>query len=491
VTSTLDHDGPPPDAAPAGALPMAGFDRLQVLLSTAMGTVLVSYAMLVPAAAFVMATGGAGVGLDAAFAAAIPVWLAAHQIPLSLGGQPLSVLPLLPTGLVVLVTALGAGWAVKRLGCRFRADAGAVLASIAGAHAAVAVLGSALLPRAAAVDAAPWAAMVGGGLVAGVGAVIGVLRRCAVPADLHARIPYWVRPGLHAAGVVLLGLLLSGAVVVTVALALGAPAVAAAYGGLAPGFWSGAGATLLALGYLPNAVVAGTSWVLGPGLAVGTGTASMFATFPPAAPSSFPLLALLPSVTPPAWTLAALLAPVGTGVLAGRICRRVPSVTGRVPAAAVAIAVTAGAMGLLCVLAGGRLAAGAFDPVSVPAGLAMASVLLLVGVPTLLVAGVTRRGEPDEAEWADDSPIGTDLAADPGAGEDPVVDVPRPRTVAELVAMRERQAAEAAEATAQESAVAEESAAVEEEEEPGADEVAEPPGDDGNVVQFDRRRRRT
>ncbi|MDN5859552.1 MAG: DUF6350 family protein, partial [Pseudonocardia sp.] len=336
----------------------------------------------------------------------------------------------------------GAGWAVRRLGGRFRSDAGAVLATVAGAHAAVAVLGSALLPRAAAVDAAPWAAMVGGGLVAGVGAVLGVLRRCAVPADLLARVPAWVWPGLHAAGLALLALLLSGAAVVTVALVLGAPAVAAAYAGLAPGFWSGVGATLLAVVYLPNAVVAGVSWVLGPGIAVGTGTASVLAASPPAANASFPLLAMLPSQTPPAWTLVVLLAPVAAGTLAGRHCRRATPANGRVPAAAVAIAVTAGTVGLLCSLAGGRLAAGPFDPVSVPAGLAMASVLLLVGVPALLVAGVTRRGEPDEAEWTDDT-------ADAGQEAEPA----KPRTVAELVALRQAAKAEQAARTAESEAV--------------------------------------
>lgn len=480
MTSTLDHDGPPPASDPESVAlpPIAGFDRLQVLLSAAMGTVLVSYAVLVPAAAFVMATGGAGVSPDTAFAAAIPVWLAAHQIPLALAGQPLSVLPLLPTVMVLAVTALGAGWAVTRLGGRFRADAGAVLATVAGAHAAVAVLGSALLPRAAEVDAAPWAAMVGGGLVAGVGAVLGILRRCAVPADLLAPVPAWVWPGLRAAGLALLTLLLSGAAIVTVALALGAPAVAAAYASLAPGFWSGAGTTLLALAYLPNAIVAGVSWVLGPGLAVGTGTASVFAAFPPAESSTFPLLAALPSVTPPAWTLAVLLAPVGAGVVAGRVCRRSSTTTDRVPAAAVAIAVTAAATGLLASLAGGRLAAGAFDPVSVPAGLAMASVLVLVGVPALLVAGVTRRGEPDESEWSDDDPA-TAVAVDDAEEAVPA----KPRTVAELVALREQQAAEAAAAAAE---TEEDSGDAEE----AATEAAEEP-ESGNVVPIDRRRRRT
>ena len=136
-------------------------------------------------------TAGDGLSFDGAFAAAIPLWLAAHQIPLVLAGQPFSVLPLLPTAVLFAVVALGAGWALRRLGGRFRHDGGPVLVGIAGAHAAVAVLGSALLPRAAEVAAQPWAAMVGAGLLAGHAALTGM---CAPAACL----PSGGRPGLAA-----------------------------------------------------------------------------------------------------------------------------------------------------------------------------------------------------------------------------------------------------------------------------------------------------
>jgi hypothetical protein len=161
-----------------------------------------------------------------------------------------------------------------------------------------------------------------------------------------------------------------------------------------------------------------------------------------------------------------------------------------VPAASVAIVITVVTIGLLCVLSGGRLAAGAFDPVTVPAGLAMASVLLLVGVPALLVAGVTRFGEPDEAEWTDDAPgvVAEDAAEDDSAAE---AEPAKPRTVAELVALREQQAvAAAAAAAAAESA--EEVVDESESEEPEAVADAEPADTDaGNVVSIDRKRRRT
>jgi hypothetical protein len=326
---------------------------------------------------------------------------------------------------------MGATWSVKRLGSRFRGDAGAVVLSIAGGHAAVAVLGSALLPRSAAVDAAPWAAMVGAGVVAGLAAAVAVVRVCGIPPELAARVPSWVVPGLRAAAVALVALLFAGALALLAAFTLGAPSVAGAYGTLAPGVGSGFGVTLLVLAYLPNAVIGGMSWVLGPGVSVGTGTASPFGAIPPAGHSSFPLLAAVPTATPPVWTLVALCLPVLAGVLAGSVCRRTVAVAVRVPAAAVAIGATTLGAGVLAALAGGRLAAGAFDPIRMPPGLVMASVLLLVGVPALLTSGLTRRGDGADTVW-DDAPEPADDAAEP-----------KPRTVAELVALRERQAASA------------------------------------------------
>ena len=208
--------------------------------------------------------------LDAAFAAAIPLWLAAHQIPLVIEGQPFGVLPLMPTVGVIAVVAIGARWAARRLGGRFRADAGPVLASIGGAHAAVAVLGSALLPSAAEVAVAPWAAMVGGGLVGAAAGAVGVLQVCALPAEWSSRFPDWLPTAGRGAAVALAGLLAAGAGVLVLDLVLGLPDVAAAYRANAPDLGAAVGLTVLALGYLPNAVLAGTSWMLGPGVAVGT-----------------------------------------------------------------------------------------------------------------------------------------------------------------------------------------------------------------------------
>ncbi|MEK6442638.1 cell division protein PerM [Pseudonocardia sp. T1-2H] len=402
-----------------GPTPVEGLDRLRILLAAAMGTVLVSYAMLVPVAALVMGTAGGSVSVDGAFAVSIPLWLAAHQIPMALEGQPIGVLPLLPTLAVAVVVAIGTRWSVRRLGGRFRLDTGPVIASQAGAHAAVAVLGSALLPRAAEVVVSPWGAMVGGGLVAGLAAAIGVLRACGLPDAWRERLPGWPAAGLAAAAVGGAALLTLGALAVLVGLGFGATRVHAGYVAVAPAFGAGLGLTLLALAYLPNAVVAGASWLLGPGVEVGTASVSpLGSTSGPLPP--FPLFGALPVGTPPVWAVVVFLLPAGVGLLVGGMCRRVlgPSstVVQRIRAVGTAAALLAAAGALAATLAGGRLAAGPFDPVVVPPWLVLLAVLLWVGGPGALVALVQRgaeapdgyrhveeeRRDPETGDWDDE-----------------------------------------------------------------------------------------
>src|SRR5690349_24795004 len=103
-----------------------------------MGTVLASSALLVPAAAAIVVTAGDGLSVDGAFAAAIPLRLAAHQSPLGLAGQPRGVLPPLPTAVLFAVVALVARWALLRLAGRLLHDGGPVVVAMPVVTAAVA-----------------------------------------------------------------------------------------------------------------------------------------------------------------------------------------------------------------------------------------------------------------------------------------------------------------------------------------------------------------
>ena len=414
-----------PDASaaePDGSEPFDGVARLRILFAAAMGTVLASYALLVPAAAAVVLTAGDGLSVDGAFAAGIPLWLAAHQIPLVLAGQPFGVLPLLPTAVLFAVVALGGGWALRRLGGRFRQDGGPVLASIAGAHAAVAVLGSALLPRAAEVAAQPWAAMVGAGLLAGTAALTGMWRSCGLPPEWTAQ-PAWLRAGVRGGALALAGLVAVAAVLLVVALVSGAPRMVAAYRVLAPGFGDGLGITLLALAYLPNAAVGALSWGVGAGFSVGATTVSPFGAVP-GVPSSFPLLAALPTGVPPVWAPAVLVLPALVGVLVGVVGRRTLPVTAhRVRAAVVAGVLAATGATLLALLAGGRLAAGPYDPVRFPPELIAPATLLWIGGPAAVVA-LLRRPEEVAAGYGVERVVEAEEDAEEDAAEGYAEDVP-------------------------------------------------------------------
>lgn len=387
-----------------GPRPPEGLDRFRIVLAAAMGTVLVSYALLVPPALVVVLAGGGGGSVDGAFAAAIPLWLAAHLIPLDLQGQPLSVLPLLPALLVVAIVSVGARWAVRRLGGRFRHDAGAVVAASAGAHAAVAVLGSALLPSAAEVGAAPWAAMLGAGLVAAIGAGAGVLRACTLPESWRARLQGWPAAGLAGAVVGGAALALAGSIVLVVGLVFGASRAHDMFESLTPTGGGALGLTLLCLAYLPNAVVGGAAWLLGPGLDIGLGAWTPFGGAPGPVPP-FPLLAALPTVPSPAWAVGVVVVPVGIGLVVGGVCRTAlggATAAERLRAVGVATGVLALGAAVVALAAGGRLSAGDFDPVAMPAGLTVLAVLVWVGGPAAVVALVQRGGPPARSDSADE-----------------------------------------------------------------------------------------
>lgn len=422
-----------------------GLDRLRILLAATMGAVLVGYTMLVPVAALLAASGDVPVTADGALATAVPMWLAAHQIPIALDGRPLGVLPMVPTVVVVVLVATASGWAVRRLGGRVRHDAGAVVAAQAGAAAAVAVLAGALLPKDMAVTA-PWASMLGAGLVGGGAAGIGVLRACGPPAAWRRVLAGWPGAALAAVRVAATGLLLVAALVLLGGLLIEATAVAGTAQRLGPGPGAGFGVLLLAVGYLPNALAGALSWALGAGVSLGATTSGPLGVEPGPLPP-FPLVETLPvTAVPPAAPLVLLL-PLAVGALAGAACRRALPAdlppAGRLAAPATAALVVATGAAVLATLAGGPLAGGPYDPVSFHGGAVFVAVLLLVGLPLLVtcsgpeLAGyLPAGGGPAGSRAARDGrrrPSAVDRARAARAARR---DRPAPATVGELVERR-------------------------------------------------------
>lgn len=206
-----------------------------------------------------------------------------------------------------------------------------------------------------------------------------------VPAPVLAGARVAVRVGVGGA----LAVVATGALLTAIAIAVGYAQLIALYESLQTGVLGGVVLTLAQLALLPVVVLWAASWVVGPGFAVGVGSAiSPFTTVVGPIPP-IPLLGALPAATPP-FAFLVLVIPVVAGFLLGTIAARRARETLRpllLAASAAAGGIVAGlVLGVLAAAAAGaagpgRLAVVGPDPLAV--GLWAA---VLIGVPAALGA---------------------------------------------------------------------------------------------------------
>jgi hypothetical protein len=159
------------------------------------------------------------------------------------------------------------------------------------------------------------------------------------------------------------------------------------------------------LAYLPNVLVGALSFAVGPGFSLGALVVRPLA-FHPGPVLGLPLLGAVPVRSAP-WWVAVLLLPVAVGVGVGWACRRVTDpvparsrrgnaqprpdrALGRLRAVGVAALVVAFGCLVLAAFAGGTVADGPFNPVTIAAGLLALSALGWIGIAgaiTAVVAG--------------------------------------------------------------------------------------------------------
>ncbi|WUI00489.1 DUF6350 family protein [Spirillospora sp. NBC_00431] len=275
-----------------------------------------------------------GDGMSGVFRTAVNFWLVSHHAGFSYGQGRVGLLPL---GVLVLPGALlyrGGGWMIRvaKLPDRPRTAVVRVALALAVPYAGLAVL-LALAATSPQVRPSAWQALVACLLVAVIAGGLGAARAVVaaqVAAEAKGR---RVRSGLGALlrllpdrprslviGVAgsLSVLLASGAVLVGVSLAMHMGDADHLYDLLAPGVVGGVLLLLVELAFLPNAVIWGMSYAVGPGFSVGAGTSvsptGVFLDLVPA----FPPLAALPQPGPaPAVSLIALAAPFLAGAVGG------------------------------------------------------------------------------------------------------------------------------------------------------------------------------
>jgi hypothetical protein len=381
------------------------------LVSAACLPAAISYLAAAAVLAALTAAGGAEVSVAWAARVGAMGWLAAHHVPLTIDGASLGVLPLLVTLLVGALVARGAAGSAARSGLHQPEDAAWVAGAIAGTHG---LFGAALalVATPVTVTADPALAAVACALVAGTAAVVGLARPCGLlPAALR-QAPDWARPGVYAGLWGLAVLLTAGLTTVLITLVASALDVVQLSGSDAG---SAFGLIVLSLAYLPNAAIAGLSWLAGPGFSIGALSISPFAVHAGPVPA-VPLLAALPQGPAQPWWIVSLVVPLLVGVEVGRRCTAVASERAeRLRILGVAAAVMALGSAVLGALAGGRLGAAAFDPVDVPFGMLMVAVLvstLLGGGAAVLLAFRGREPESDGTGMTDVLD-GTDNENDP------------------------------------------------------------------------------
>ncbi len=384
--------------APASRDPAGTHLRWGALIGAACLPALAIYLAAVTVLAALTAAAGAGSSVAGAARLGAVGWLIAHHVPLTIDGAPLGVLPLLPTLLGGTLVARGAAAVAARHGISAPGEAGWIVGAIAGIHG---VLGAALALVATpmTVTADPALAAVVCALVAGTAAGVGLLRLCGLlPAALR-QAPGWVRPGLDAGLWGLAALLAAGLTTTLLALVVSAPEVVQMSG---PDAGSAVGLSVLSVGYLPNAAIAGLSWLAGPGFSIGPVSISPFAVHAGAVPA-MPLLAALPQDPAQPWLGFALAVPLLVGAAVGRRCVAAGhDLPQRLRVLSVAATVIGLGSAVLGALAGGQLGVAAFNPVEIPYGLLMVAVLvaILIGGSAAILIGKQTSSDPPEVPAA-------------------------------------------------------------------------------------------
>jgi hypothetical protein len=269
-----------------------------------------------------------GASATEAVTGGLAIWLVGHLVRLSVPGGGFGLAPL---GLTLLLAALlysSAVRAARAAQVRGRRAVGSLTAALAASYAALAVVVS-LLARSAAVHPRPVSAFLGAGGLALIAGGAGAVRGSGRSAAWWSRVPVAGRLAVTGAAGAVCGWLAGGSLLVAAMLALHRGEVADVVSGLHAGTSGSLLVLLICVLFAPTAVVWATSYLAGPGFAVGTGTAVAVSGVHLGAVPALPLLAALPSTgdTAGAWPLAlaaTLAAGLVSGVLVDRAARREP-----------------------------------------------------------------------------------------------------------------------------------------------------------------------
>jgi hypothetical protein len=410
----------------------AGARQARDLLRVAFGPALV--ALVVIAAVTLLELVTANSDMTGALGAIASMWLGVHQVPISISGRELGVMPLLPVLLMVWGTArttaqatpTRASWFVVRW----------IVASALGGPLLIAAISLAVIHDAASVITelqTPNAlrAFLSVLVVHAIGAAIGVGSRVGRRALAASPLPAWLADSLRAAMAGVLALLgLSG--LVTAGSLVVHWATMQELFAITNSIFGQFSLTVLSVLYAPNVIVGTAAIAVGSSVHLGFATFSSFTVFGGDIPA-LPVLAAAPSPPlGPVW-VALLIVGASSGVAVGQQCARRPlpllPAIAKLLTAALLAALT---MALLGYAAGGPL--GNFGDVGVDQdtfGFAVFLWFAAVGWATVALAGGIRYRprRPKPPKPARVTPPAEEPAVEPTEPAAPAVESEEPPAV--------------------------------------------------------------
>lgn len=318
------------------------------------------------------------------------MFLAVHQVPISIGGRELGVLPLLPVLLMVWGTARtsaratspSSSWLVVRWVIASALGGPLLMAAIALAviHDASSVITELQTPSALRAFASVL-------VVHAIGAAIGVWSRVGRRALAASPLPNWLGDSLRAAVAGVLALLGLSGLVTAGSLVVHWSTMQELYG-ITDSIFGEFSLTVLSVLYAPNVIVGTSAVAVGSSAHLGFATFSPFTVFGGDMPA-LPILAAAP--TPPlgpVW-VALLIVGASSGVAVGQQCAR--HALPLLPALAkLLVASVAGALAMSLLAYGGSGRLGNFGHVGVDQGALLIGVFFwfaVVGWVTVVMAG--------------------------------------------------------------------------------------------------------
>ncbi len=258
-------------------------------------------------------------GLLGAAHAGLAGWLLGHGVPIGTSIGPLALAPLLLTVLMIWRLNRAGLHVTRAIGARHTGSPGRALLVATVVGVAYAILGAlaALLVDGRGTEISTARAASHFLAIGLLGALLGALRGTGAVSTVARRLPPALRHGVRTGLIASFLILGAGAVIGGLAVALGGAQAAKIISGYQTGVAGQAGITLVSIGYAVNAAIWASSYLLGPGFALGTGTAISLTEVSYGVPPMVPLVAGLPDGPMGAAGTLLLALPVIAGAVAG------------------------------------------------------------------------------------------------------------------------------------------------------------------------------